>query len=73
MRKLYEALSVDVVKFEAQDVITASGALPTQTPNDPPTQGGDATQGGGTQGGGPTQGGDYETPTSSNTPGSADL
>ena len=26
MKKLYEALSVDVVKFEAQDVITASGA-----------------------------------------------
>ena len=25
MKKLYEALSVDVVKFEAQDVITASG------------------------------------------------
>lgn len=24
MRKLYEALSVEVVKFEAQDVITAS-------------------------------------------------
>lgn len=24
MKKLYEALSVDVVKFEAQDVITAS-------------------------------------------------
>ena len=24
MRKSYEALSVDVVKFEAQDVITAS-------------------------------------------------
>ena len=29
MKKEYEALSVDVVKFEAQDVITASG-----TPND---------------------------------------
>ncbi len=27
MKKLYEALSVDVVKFEAQDVITASGTL----------------------------------------------
>lgn len=25
-RKLYKTLSVDVVKFEAQDVITASGA-----------------------------------------------
>lgn len=25
MKKLYETLSVDVVKFEAQDVITASG------------------------------------------------
>ena len=25
MKKEYEALSVDVVKFEAQDVITASG------------------------------------------------
>ncbi len=25
MKKLYEALSVDVVKFEAQDVITTSG------------------------------------------------
>ena len=25
MKKLYEAMSVDVVKFEAQDVITASG------------------------------------------------
>ena len=35
MRKSYEALSVDVVKFEAQDVITASGTL---TPNDPPKE-----------------------------------
>lgn len=26
MKKLYKTLSVDVVKFEAQDVITASGA-----------------------------------------------
>ena len=25
MKKLYETLSVDVVKFEAQDVITTSG------------------------------------------------
>lgn len=30
MRKSYEALSVDVVKFEAQDVITASGTLTNQ-------------------------------------------
>ena len=60
MRKLYEALSVDVVKFEAQDVITASGALTTPTP----TQGGDTTQGGGT-------GTPEETPTSSHTPGSS--
>ena len=46
MRKLYEALSVDVVKFEAQDVITASVELPnggnnqgftdpTETPKEP--------------------------------------
>lgn len=35
MKKEYEALSVDVVKFEAQDVITASDL----TPNDPPTPG----------------------------------
>ena len=27
MRKLYEASSVDVVKFEAQDVITVSGTF----------------------------------------------
>ena len=27
MRKLYEAPSVDVVKFEAQDIITVSGAF----------------------------------------------
>ena len=32
MKKLYSTLSVDVVKFEAQDVITASGALTTQEP-----------------------------------------
>ena len=36
MRKLYEAPSVDVVKFEAQDVITVSGTfdkeeLPNET------------------------------------------
>ena len=34
MRKSYEALSVDVVKFEAQDVITASGTLTTQDPTE---------------------------------------
>lgn len=33
MKKEYEALSVDVVKFEAQDVITASA------PYDPPPKG----------------------------------
>lgn len=38
MRKLYEALSVDVVKFEAQDVITASGALTEQNPTETPVQ-----------------------------------
>lgn len=27
MKKLYEALSVDVVKFEAQDVITTSAPI----------------------------------------------
>ena len=27
MRKLYEAPSVDVVKFEAQDIITVSGTF----------------------------------------------
>ena len=32
MKKLYSTLSVDVVKFEAQDVITASGAVITQEP-----------------------------------------
>lgn len=32
MKKEYEALSVDVVKFEAQDVITASA------PYDPPKE-----------------------------------
>ena len=40
MRKLYEALSVDVVKFEAQDVITASGTLTDQEVDK--EQGGDA-------------------------------
>lgn len=35
MRKLYEALSVDVVKFEARDVITASG-IQIDTPETPP-------------------------------------
>lgn len=34
MRKSYEALSVDVVKFEAQDVITASGTLTDDTPTE---------------------------------------
>lgn len=35
MKKLYEALSVDVVKFEAQDVITASsGAVNEEVPVD---------------------------------------
>lgn len=38
MKKLYSTLSVDVVKFEAQDVITASGAITTQEPGtDTPT------------------------------------
>lgn len=38
MKKLYSTLSVDVVKFEAQDVITASGAVTTQDPgtSEPP-------------------------------------
>lgn len=36
MKKPYSTLSVDVVKFEAQDVITASGALTTQEPPPPP-------------------------------------
>ena len=35
MKKLYEALSVDVVKFEAQDVITASGGQQPGTGDDP--------------------------------------
>lgn len=30
MKKSYEALSVDVVKFEAEDIITASGTLTDQ-------------------------------------------
>lgn len=33
MKKSYEALSVDVVKFEAEDIITASGTLTDQDPN----------------------------------------
>ena len=32
MKKLYSTLSVDVVKFEAQDVITTSGAVTSQEP-----------------------------------------
>ena len=32
MKKLYSTLSVDVVKFEAQDVITVSGAVTSQAP-----------------------------------------
>ena len=38
MKKEYEALSVEVVKFEAQDVITASTAQQPDdsAPNDPP-------------------------------------
>ena len=39
MKKEYEALSVEVVKFEAQDVITASTAAQpggSAAPNDPP-------------------------------------
>lgn len=35
MKKLYETLSVDVVKFEAQDVITASGEVPVEEPSNP--------------------------------------
>ena len=40
MKKEYEALSVDVVKFEAQDVITVSSPnnTPNNTPNDPPKE-----------------------------------
>lgn len=40
MKKEYEALSVDVVKFEAQDVITTSG-----TPLDPINPDGNGTVG----------------------------
>ncbi len=36
MRKTYEALSVDVVKFEAEDIITASGTLTDKTPTETP-------------------------------------
>ena len=50
MRKLYEALSVDVVKFEAQDVITVSNGanddgydgdkeqIPEEIPGDIPAE-----------------------------------
>lgn len=41
MKKSYEALSADVVKFEAQDVITASGSPDDSAggaPNDPPKE-----------------------------------
>ena len=34
MKKEYEALSLDVVKFEAQDVITASGGSSGNSGND---------------------------------------
>lgn len=34
MKKLYEALDVEVVKFEAQDVITASGPLNEDKPDE---------------------------------------
>ena len=47
MRKLYEALSVDVVKFEAQDVITASGTLTDKTVTDPTEPAGSVTPGNG--------------------------
>lgn len=40
MKKSYEALSVDVVKFEAEDIITASGTLTDNTPTE--TSGGDS-------------------------------
>ena len=41
MKKTYEAPTADVLKFEAQDVITVSSALddPTETPNHDSTQG----------------------------------
>ena len=35
MKKEYEALSVDVVKFEAQDVITASEIIPGDDKEEP--------------------------------------
>ena len=41
MKKDYEALSVEVVKFEAQDVITASTAQQpggSDSPNEPPKE-----------------------------------
>lgn len=37
MRKLYEALSVDVVKFEAQDVITNSYSTSSVAPSYAPS------------------------------------
>ena len=37
MKKTYEAPSADVVKFEAQDVITASGGL-NDSAGDPPSE-----------------------------------
>lgn len=41
MRKLYEALSADVVKFEARDVITASGVVPSIEQSDAPVESND--------------------------------
>ena len=41
MKKTYEAPTADVLKFEAQDVITVSGELntpsPTENPDNNPT------------------------------------
>ena len=56
MRKTYETLSVDVVKFEAEDIITASGTLTDKTPTETapggnvPGGGDSAGQGGGNGG-----------------------
>lgn len=52
MKKLYETLSVDVVKFEAQDVITASSVLNEEVPADKEniTQQPETGNGGGTGG-----------------------
>ena len=36
MKKSYETLSVDIVKFEAQDVITSSAQVPDFTKPEPP-------------------------------------